>query len=460
MPLAYTPEEIVQTIKMIDIRNLDVRTVTLGINLKDCADPDIDRMKEKIRDKITCKAEKLVSTANQIQSKYGVPIINKRIAVTPISLILPPALTQDPEESKERAIEVAQCLDNAAEEVNVDFIGGYSVIAYKDMAYADTVLIESIPQALASTGALCSSVMAASTKAGLNMDAVNMVAKVVKETASLTPDGVGCCRLSVFANAPEDNPFMAGAFFGVSEGENAVNVGLSGPGVIKGVLDESRGKSLNEVAEDIKKMGFKIARVGQLIGKELANALGVRFGIVDLSLAPTTAAGDSVAEIVESIGVESFGAPGSTAALALLVDAIKKGGALAAENVGGLSGAFIPVSEDAGALRALERGSLSLEKLEAMSSVCSVGLDMVLLPGDTSVETIAGIIADELMVGVMNNKTTSVRVIPVPGKGPGEYVEFGGLLGRSRVMSVSRFVPRVLAERGGRIPAPLRSLTN
>jgi len=292
------------------------------------------------------------------------------------------------------------------------------------------------------------------------MDAVNLVAKVVKETAALTENGVGCCRLVTFANAPEDNPFMAGAFFGVGEGDGALNVGVSGPGVIRNVLEENEGKSLNELAEEIKKMSFKITRVGQLIGKELAKALGVRFGSIDLSLAPTTKAGDSVAEIIEGIGVESFGAPGSTAALAMLVDAVKKGGVMAAENVGGLSGAFIPVSEDAGALRALERGSLSLEKLEAMTSVCSVGIDMALIPGDTSVETIAGIIADELMIGVMNNKTTAVRVIPVSGKKAGEYVEFGGLLGGSRVMPVSRFVPKKLVNRGGRIPAPMRSLTN
>jgi uncharacterized protein (UPF0210 family) len=302
--------------------------------------------------------------------------------------------------------------------------------------------------------------MAASTKSGLNMDAVNVAARVVKETASLTPNGVGCCKFVVFANAPEDNPFMAGAFFGVGEGESAINVGLSGPGVIREVLRQNEGKPLHELAEEIKKTGFKITRVGQLIGKELASTLGVRFGIVDLSLAPTTVAGDSVAEILEGIGVESFGAPGSTAALALLVDAIKKGGVMAAENVGGLSGAFIPVSEDAGVLKALERGSLCLEKLEAMSSVCSVGLDMVLLPGDTSVETIAGIIADELMIGVMNNKATSVRVVPVPGKKAGDYVEFGGLLGKSKVMSVSSFAPKKFVERGGKIPAPIRSLTN
>ena len=460
MPLVYTSKEIIETIKMIDVQNLDIRAVTLGINLRDCSDPDLDRMKEKILRKITREAKKLVPTANKIQLKYGVPIINKRISVTPVSIILPPALTQDVEESKERAKELAICLDRAAKEVNVDFVGGYSAIVYKDMAYADKIIIESIPQALAATQTLCSSIMAASTKTGLNMDAVNLVANAIKETASLTPDGVGCCRLVVFANAPEDNPFMAGAFFGVGEGDSTINVGVSGPGVIRSVLEENEGKPLNELAEEIKKMSFKITRVGQLIGKELAKALGVRFGIIDLSLAPTTIAGDSVAEIVESIGVESFGAPGSTAALAMLVDAIKKGGIMAAENVGGLSGAFIPVSEDAGALRALERGSLSLEKLEAMTSVCSVGLDMILIPGDTAVETIAGIIADELMIGVINNKTTAVRIIPVPGKKAGEYVEFGGLLGGSRIMPVSRFVPKKFVKRGGRIPAPMRSLTN
>ena len=421
MPLVYSPKEIIETIKMIAVQNLDVRTVTLGINLGDCCDPDIDRMKEKIFLKITKEAGQLVQAADQVQSKYGVPIVNKRIAITPVSLILPPVLTRSLEESKERAIEVAKCLDRAARKVGVNFIGGYSAIVHKDMSYADRVLIESIPQALANTETLCSSIMAASTKAGMNMDAVSLVAATIKETAALTPDGIGCCRLVVFANAPDDNPFMAGAFFGIGEGNSALNVGLSGPGVIRAVLDENKTQSLNELAEEIKKMGFKITRVGQLIGKELAKDLGVRFGIVDLSLAPTTLAGDSVAEIVESIGVESFGAPGSTAALAMLVDAVKKGGIMAAENVGGLSGAFIPVSEDSGALRALERGSLCLEKLEAMSSVCSVGLDMVLIPGDTEVESIAGIIADELMIGVMNNKTTAVRIIPVPNKKAGDY---------------------------------------
>jgi uncharacterized protein (UPF0210 family) len=460
MPLVYTAEEIIETIKMLSVQNLDVRTATLGINLRDCCDSDLDRMKERIFNKITVKANKLVTIANQIQSKYGIPIVNKRIAVTPISLIIGSALTMDFDESKDRAKEVALCLDRAAKEVNVDFIGGYSSIVYKDMTYADEVLLESVPQALANSETVCSSVMLASTKSGLNMDGVNVAAKVVKKTANLTPNGVGCCRFVVFANSPEDNPFMAGAFFGVGEGESAINIGLSGPGVIKEILRENEAKPLNELAEAIKKTGFKIARVGQLIGKELASNLGIRFGIVDLSLAPTTVAGDSVAEILEGIGVESYGAPGSTAALALLVDAIKKGGVMAAENVGGLSGAFIPVSEDAGVLKALERGSLCLEKLEAMSSICSVGLDMVLLPGDTSVETIAGIIADELMIGVMNNKATSVRVIPVPGKKAGEYVEFGGLLGKSKVMSVNRFSPKKFVARGGKIPAPIRSLTN
>jgi uncharacterized protein (UPF0210 family) len=460
MPLIYTPEEIIETIKMTTVQNLDVRTVTLGINLRDCCDSDLDKMKDKIFNKITATAENLVPTANQIQSKYGIPIVNKRIAVTPISLILGPVLNGDFEESKNQAIEVALCLDKAAKSVKIDFIGGYSSIVYKDMTYADKILLESTPQALADSDTVCSSIMAASTKSGMNMDAVNIAARVIKKTASLTENGVGCCKFVVFANAPEDNPFMAGAFFGVGEGESAINVGLSGPGVIREVLRQSEGKPLNELAEEIKKTGFKITRVGQLIGKELAKTLETRFGIVDLSLAPTTTAGDSVAEILEGMGVESFGAPGSTAALALLVDAIKKGGVMAAENVGGLSGAFIPVSEDAGVLKALERGSLCLEKLEAMSSVCSVGLDMVLLPGDTTVETIAGIIADELMIGVMNNKATSVRVIPVPGKNAGEYVEFGGLLGRSKVMSVSSFAPKKFVERGGKIPAPIRTLTN
>ncbi|MDQ1279364.1 MAG: uncharacterized protein QG670_626 [Thermoproteota archaeon] len=460
MPLEYTPKEIVETIRMIGIQNLDIRTVTLGINLRDCCHPDVDRMSENILQKIVDSADKLVSTADRLQSKYGVPIINKRVAVTPIALIFASALSKDVEESKERAYKIAASLDKAAKEVGVDFIGGYSALVYKDMAFPDRVLIESVPQALASTETLCSSIVAASTKAGLNMDAVNLAANAVKETSSLTKDGVGCCRLVVFANAPEDNPFMAGAFFGVGEGDKAINVGVSGPGVIKEILGENSDKSLNELSEEIKKMSFKITRVGQLIGRELAEELKVRFGSIDLSLAPTMIAGDSVAEIVESIGVGSFGAPGSTAALAMLVDAVKKGGVMAAENVGGLSGAFIPVSEDGGALRALERGSLSLDKLEAMSSVCSVGLDMALIPGDTPVETIAGIMADELMVGVMNNKTTAVRVIPVPGKSAGEYVEFGGLLGCSRVMRVSEFVPKKLIERGGRIPAPMRSLTN
>jgi uncharacterized protein (UPF0210 family) len=460
MAVKYTPSEIVETIKMIDVQKLDVRTVTLGINLKDCCDKSLDRMKENIFNKISKISDKLSLSVEKIQSKYGVPIVNKRIAITPVSFLIASTLTDDFEESKEKAVEIALCLDNIARKVNVDFIGGYSSIVYRDISYSDRILFEAIPEALAKTEKVCSSIMAASTKTGLNMNAVNIVAKIIKDTSKCTPNGSGCCRLVVFANAPEDNPFMAGAFFGLGEGESAINIGLSGPGVIKEVVKNNPDKTLNEISEEIKKTGFKITRVGQLIGKEIAKALSVRFGIVDLSLAPSSIIGDSVAEVLECIGVESFGAPGSTAALALLVDSIKKGGVMAAENVGGLSGAFIPVSEDAGVLKAQEKGSLCIEKLEAMSSVCSVGLDMIPIPGDTPKETIAALIADELIIGVMNNKATSVRIIPVPGKKTGDYIEFGGLLGKARIMGVSDFSSVKFVNRGGYIPAPLRSLTN
>jgi len=460
MGSAYSHQEILETVRMLNVQCLDIRTVTLGINLRPCADPDIGRMKQKIRDRILLLSKNLVPYANQLQSKYGITIVNKRIAVTPISLILGPAITENKEESVSRAVEIAETLDEAAKKAGVDFIGGFSALCYKDTSTEDRILMEAIPEALARTERVCASTVLASTRSGLNMDAVNLMATAVKRTAAITKDAIGCGRLVAFANAPEDNPFMAGAFCGIGEGDSSLNVGVSGPGVVKAALAESKGASLQEMSETIKKQAFKITRAGQLVGRELAKMLGVRFGIVDLSLAPTTAEGDSVAEIIEAMGVESCGAPGTTAALAMLVDAVKKGGAMGAESTGGLSGAFIPVSEDAGMLKALERGSLTIEKLEAMTSVCSVGMDMILVPGDTSEHTIAGIIADELMIGVMNNKTTAVRIIPVPGKKEGDLVDYGSLLGRSRIMKVSKFSSKDFVTRGGRIPAPQRSLTN
>jgi hypothetical protein len=447
--------EIMETIRMLEEEKLDIRTVTMGISLSDCADSDGAKAREKIYNKIVKYAGDLVKTAEEIELKYDIPIINKRISVTPISLVAAASNDQD-------YIEFAKTLDRAAKEVGVDFIGGFSALVHKGMTEADKKLISSIPEALAQTERVCSSVNIGTTRAGLNMDAVAQIGEVVKKCAELTADngGVAASKLVVFANAPEDNPFMAGAFHGVGEGECMINVGISGPGAVKAALTKVKGEPFDLVAETIKKTAFKITRMGQLVAKEASEMLGVTAGIVDLSLAPTPAVGDSVARILEEMGIEVAGAHGTTAALALLNDAVKKGGVMASSHVGGLSGAFIPVSEDAGMIEAVEKGSLSLEKLEAMTAVCSVGLDMIAVPGKTTAETISAIIADEAAIGMVNHKTTAVRVIPVPGKDVGEEVVYGGLFGRAPIMKVSEYSSTDFIARGGRIPAPLQSLKN
>jgi len=448
-------QDILETNRMIAENKLDVRTITMGISLRDCAHPDIEIFCRNIYDKITRTAERLVRVGEDIEAEYGVPIINKRIAVTPIAIVAESCRSDS-------YFPVAQALDAAAKTVGVNFIGGFSALVEKGYTKGDKILIQSIPEALARTDRVCASVNLASTKAGINMECVREMGYIIKHAAELTRDrdAIACAKLVVFANVPEDNPFMAGAFHGVGEAETTINVGVSGPGVVKRALEEVRGENFGAVAETIKRTAFKITRVGQLVAQEASRRLGVPFGIIDLSLAPTPAVGDSVAHILEEMGLESCGAPGTTAALALLNDAVKKGGLMASSFVGGLSGAFIPVSEDAGMIRAVEIGSLTLEKLEAMTCVCSVGLDMIAVPGDTSASTISAIIADEAAIGMINNKTTAVRIIPVPGKQVGDRVEFGGLLGHSPILAVNTFKADDFIARGGRIPAPIRSLTN
>ena len=448
-------KEILETINMIEKENLDIRTITMGISLLDCASESIDKLTSKVYDKVTKKAENLVKVGKQIEAEYGIPIINKRISVTPVSLI-------GQGHSPSDFVKIAKTLDKAAHTVGVNFIGGFSALVHKGFTVGDTSLIYAIPEALSETELVCSSVNVGSTKAGINMDAVKKMGEVIKETAKLTKDsgGFGCAKLVVFANAVEDNPFMAGAFHGAGEAECVINVGVSGPGVVKCALEKVKGRDFQTVAETVKKTAFKITRMGNLVAKEASKRLNVPFGIVDLSLAPTPAVGDSVAYILEEMGLEKCGAHGTTAALALLNDAVKKGGIFAASNVGGLSGAFIPVSEDAGMIDAVKTGALSIEKLEAMTCVCSVGLDMIAIPGDTSASTISAIIADEAAIGMINNKTTAVRVIPAPGKKVGDIVEFGGLLGTGPVMKVSNLDSSEFIARGGRIPAPIHSLRN
>ena len=445
--------EILQTLRMIDQEKLDVRTITMGISLFDCVCDDARRLADRVYDRITAQAKDLVRVGEEIERDFGVPIVNKRISVTPISLIT--GAVQEP-------LLIAQALDRAARETGVNFIGGYSALVQKGMTAADRRLIASLPQALSETGLMCASVNVASTRAGIDMDAVRLCGEAVKALAERTreQDGLGCAKLVIFSNAVEDNPFMAGAFHGPGEGDCAVSVGVSGPGVVKRALEDVRGASFDVVAETIKRTAFRITRVGQLVAQEAAHRLGVPFGIVDLSLAPTPAVGDSVARILEEMGLEACGTHGSTAALALLNDAVKKGGVMASSHVGGLSGAFIPVSEDIGMIEAAASGALTLDKLEAMTCVCSVGLDMIALPGDTSAATIAAIIADEAAIGMINQKTTAVRVIPAPGKKVGDFVEFGGLLGRAPVIPVHSFSSEAFIARGGRIPAPLHSLRN
>ena len=449
--------EVNETNKMIEQENLDVRTITLGISLLDCIDSDLDKVNQNIYNKITTLAKDLVKTGKTIENRYSIPIVNKRISVTPIAMI-GAAACKKPEDY----VTIAQTLDRVAAEVGVNFIGGYSALVSKGMTTADELLIRSIPQALACTERVCSSVNLGSTKTGINMDAVRLMGEIVKETAEYTKDAdsLGCAKLVVFCNAPDDNPFMAGAFHGVTEADAIINVGVSGPGVVKTALEKVRGESFEVLCETIKKTAFKITRVGQLVAKEASKMLGIPFGIIDLSLAPTPAVGDSVAEILEEIGLEYAGAPGTTAALAMLNDQVKKGGIMASSYVGGLSGAFIPVSEDQGMIDAVKANALTLEKLEAMTCVCSVGLDMIAIPGDTPATTISGIIADEMAIGMVNQKTTAVRLIPVIGKGVGEMVEFGGLLGYAPIMPVNQYSCADFVNRQGRIPAPIHSFKN
>ncbi len=449
--------EVLETNQMIEKENLDVRTITMGINLLDCADGNLDTLCQNIYNKITRYAKDLVKTGEDISKEYGIPIVNKRISITPIALVGGSAC-----KTPDDYVKVAQTLDKAACELGVNFIGGYSAIVSKGMSRSDELLIRSIPKAMACTERICSSVNVGSTKTGLNMDVVRLMGDIVKETAENTKDvdSLGCAKLVVLCNAPDDNPFMAGAFHGVSEADAIINVGVSGPGVVKYALEQVRGQNFEVLCETIKRTAFKITRVGQLVAQEASRRLGIPFGIIDLSLAPTPAIGDSVAEILQEIGLEYPGAPGTTAALALLNDQVKKGGVMASSYVGGLSGAFIPVSEDQGMIDAVEAGALTLEKLEAMTCVCSVGLDMIAIPGDTPATTIAGIIADEAAIGMINQKTTAVRIIPVIGKGVGETVEFGGLLGYAPVMPVNRFSCEAFVNRGGRIPAPIHSFKN
>ncbi|AKB24707.1 hypothetical protein MSMTP_1238 [Methanosarcina sp. MTP4] len=453
--MLINPNEILETIRMVKMEHLDIRTVTMGISLRDCSHPDIDIFNENIYEKITANAKNLVRTTEEIQNLYGIPIINKRISVTPIAIAAESCETPD-------FVSVAKTLDKAAKEAGVDFIGGFSALVHKGVTKGDLKLINSIPEALASTEKVCSSVNVATTRAGINMDAVGMMGNIIKKTARLTADrdGIGCAKLVVFANAPEDNPFMAGAFHGIGEPECVINVGVSGPGVVNAALRELENPNLTDISETIKKTAFKITRMGEMVGREVSRRLGVEFGILDLSLAPTPEIGDSVAAILEAMGLERCGTHGTTAALALLNDAVKKGGAMASSSVGGLSGAFIPVSEDAGMIEAVNVGALSLEKLEAMTCVCSVGLDMIAVPGDTPACTLSAIIADEMAIGMINKKTTAVRIIPAPGKKVGDSVEFGGLLGMAPVMPVSKFSSETFVKRGGRIPAPIQSLTN
>lgn len=449
--------EVIETNSMIEKENLDVRTITLGISLLDSISDDLEKTCRNIYQKITKTAENLIKVGEEIETEYAIPIINKRISVTPIAIVASPSAR-----SIDDYVKIAKTLDDAAKTVGVNFLGGFSALPAKGTTRSEKLLMESLPYALSESDNVCASINLASTKTGINMDAVALMGKIIKETAYQTRDkeSIGCAKLVVFANAPDDNPFMAGAFHGVTEADSVINVGVSGPGVIKKALESARDADFRTLCEVIKKTAFKITRVGQLVAREASEKLGIPFGIVDLSLAPTPAIGDSIAEIVEEMGLEKVGAPGTTCAIALLNDNVKKGGIMASSSVGGLSGAFIPVSEDHGMIDAVEKGALSIEKLEAMTSVCSVGLDMIAIPGDTSAETISGIIADEMAIGVVNQKTTAARLIPAYGKKEGESVEFGGLLGSAPVMSVSKYSSSAFINRGGRIPAPIHSFKN
>ncbi|MBW2323642.1 MAG: PFL family protein [Deltaproteobacteria bacterium] len=452
--MAISVDEVFETASMILFQNLDIRTTTLGVNLKDCVDSDFPRFMDKVYQKVYVNARRLVERAGELELKYGVPIVNKRVAVTPVSLIMESHL------SPEKFLGLAMSLDQAGKDAGIDFIGGFGALVQKGMTRSDVMLIEILPDVLSKTERICSFLNVGTTQAGLNLDAVNLIGKMLKETAAKSSKSLGCAKFVVFANAPEDNPFMAGAFHGVGEGDLTLNIGISGPGVVRNVVANNKDCDLTQLSEVVKRTVFKITRAGELIGRELARSMEIPFGIVDISLASTVAAGDSVANVIEAFGIERIGAHGSTLAIALLMDAVKKGGAMASGNVGGLSGTFLPVSEDAGMIEAVKKGALSLDKLEAFTSVCSVGLDMFAIPGDTPQETINAIIADELAIGVMNNKTTAVRVIPVFNKKAGDLVEFGGLLGSAPVMKVNRFSAREFMSRGGRLPAPLTSLRN
>ncbi len=449
--------EVKETNKMIEHENLDVRTITLGISLMDCIDSDLFKLNENIYHKIVSLAGNLVKTGQEIEHEFGIPIVNKRISVTPIALVGSAAC-----KTSDDYVEIAKTLDKAAKDVGVNFIGGYSALVSKAMTAGDERLIRSVPKALAYTDRVCSSINVGSTRTGINMDAVRLCGEIVKETAEATKekDSLGCAKLVVFCNAPDDNPFMAGAFLGVTEGDAVINVGVSGPGVVKNAIQQVRGEGFEKLCETIKKTAFKITRVGQLVAGEASKRMGIPFGIIDLSLAPTPAVGDSVAEILEEIGLERVGAPGTTAALAMLNDQVKKGGVMASSYVGGLSGAFIPVSEDQGMIDAVKLGALNLEKLEAMTCVCSVGLDMIAIPGKTSAATISGIIADEMAIGMVNQKTTAVRLIPVIGKDVGETAQFGGLLGFAPIIPVNEYGCSAFINRQGRIPAPIHSFKN
>ncbi|MFA5357853.1 MAG: PFL family protein [archaeon] len=452
--MTISVEEIYETSGMFLHDNLDIRTVTLGINLKDCIDSDFEKFMEKVYIKIYSNGKKLVEEAKKTEAKYGIPIVNKRISITPISLIM------ETHSTKQKYLQMAQTLDKAAKNAGIDFVGGFGAMVQKGLTKSDKILIDSLPDVLSKTERICSFINAGSNVSGLNVDAVNMVAAMLKETSKKSIKGTGCAKFVVFVNAPEDNPFMAGAFHGVGEADFALNVGISGPGVVRRVVEKNSECDLTQLSELVKRTVFKITRAGELVGRELAANMEIPFGVVDISLAPTTKPGDSVAKTIEAFGIEKIGAHGSTLALAILIDAVKKGGAMASSNVGGLSGTFIPISEDSGMIDAVKKGSLNLEKLEAFTAVCSVGLDMFAVPGSTPAETIAAIIGDELAIGIVNNKTTAVRIIPVQGKKPGQLVEFGGLLGTAPVMKVSNFSSAKMMKRGGRMPAPVTSLRN
>ncbi len=457
--MVFDSEEIMETLQMVATENLDIRTVTLGINLKECSHPKPEVFLDNIENKIIEEAQNLVEKAEKVEQKYGIPIVNKRISVTPISEVIGSAYN---EKSPEELLEVAETMDKVAEKVNVDYIGGFSALIHKGITKADEKLLESIPLALSETNRVCSSLNIATTKAGINVDAAIKSGEIIKETANKTSEnnGLGCTKFAVFANTPHDNPFMPGAMHGSGEAESSLSVAISGPGVVKSIIEEKKNIDFGELSEIIKRTSFKITRAGELIGREVAEEIDTEFNIVDLSLAPTPAEGDSIAKIIEEMGVERCGAPGTTAALAILTDAVKKGGSMASSYVGGLSGSFIPVTEDSGMAEAVKDKSMLIEKLEAMTSVCSVGLDMVPIPGDTSKETISGIIADECAIGVINDKSTGVRLIPVPDGEPGDLVEFGGLLGESPIIEVSEYGCSEFIKRGGRIPSPINSLTN